>query len=430
LNRPAPRAKMHRIMLLSLTLLIGATAAPLGGAPQDAAPRSARVAADGATVRAFFDAKSPAVAELPAGTPLRVVEVREPWARVQAPGGFDVWVHGDYVTWSGSDGKIARANVNARPLPTTEPPSLPVGRFEAGDAVVRVGHEGAWFRVRAPEHVGAWVPLERLTLLDFEPEGWNEEWKRAASARAPVREEPPAPAPKPAPAPAAVAGIPAPAGAAPAAAPATPAAAAAAAAERPHAFPAAQVAKEPSRWLALAHTDLGALRADLTAGFERWDGPRVEELETAFTTVLWHGSLTADLESARQGLASLDALRRSYGAWLAGQERNARESAGAAAAQPWAARLEALARAWGGDGAGGALLTGWVERRPGTDPSLPFAISRNGHAAVVNDFEGRNRLAEFAGREVVVRGTWRAAPELPGGRVLAIAEVRVLTTGR
>lgn len=409
-------------MLIALTLMVLAADAPPLCVAQDAAPRSARVAADGATVRAFFDAKSTALAELAAGTPLLVVEVREPWARVQVPGGLDVWVHGDYVAWSGSDGKIARANVNARPLPSTEPPSLPVGRFAAGAAVVRVGHEGEWFRVRAPEALGAWVPLERIALLGAEPADWNEEWKRAAQARAPVREEPPAPVP-PAPAPAS-GDAPAPAGGAPEPAAAQPAAAPAH--DRPRAFPPAQIAKEPSRWLALAHQDLAALRDALATGFEGWNAPRVEELETAFATVLWHGSLAADLESARQGIASLDALRRSYGAWLAAQERTARDAGATAAAAEWSARLEALAHAGGSDGEGGGLLAGWVERRTDADGATVYAVARNGRAVVVKDLETRWKFSEFAGREVVVRGAWRQDPERPGSKWLAVSELRVL----
>jgi len=411
-------------MLLSLTLMACATLAlPL--TPQEAETRCAHVTADGATARAFFDLKSPAVAELPAGAPVRVVEVREPWARVQVPGGLDVWVHGDYVQWTGSDGKLTRANVNARPLPSTEPPSTPLGRFAAGDAVIRVGHDKDWFCVRAPERIGAWIPLERLQLLDAEPAGWNEEWKRAVTARAPVREEPPAPQPVPAVEP--ESGDPA-AGGNEAGAPTAQPAAAEPAAARPRAFPPAQVAKDPTRWLSLAHQDLAAMRAALAVGFEGWTGARAEELETTFATVLWHGSTPTDLESSRHGLASLDALRRSYGAWLAAGERSARDSGDGVAAQIWSTRLDVLARSWGSDGEGGGLLTGWVEARPGVHQNLPYAIARNGQSAVVHDFDDRWHFADFAGREVVVRGIWRDDPELPGGRLLAVSEVRLLPT--
>ena len=419
-------------MLLSLTLTASVLAASFL-APQDSATRCARAAADGTTLRAFFDADSPVVAELTAGTPLLVVEVREPWARVQVPGGLEVWVHGEYLSWKGSDGTLTRANVNARPLPNTEPPSTPLGRFVAGDAVVRVGRLGEWFRVRAPERISAWGPLASLTLLSEPPANWNEEWKRAAEARPAVREEPPAPTPVPA-AEQKTGGGDSPvgkesgAGGAVAEPTEGAAAAAAAAAARPRAFPPAQIAKDPARWLSLAHQELAALRTALAAGFEGGSDGRVAELETTFATVLWHGSAAADLASARQGLASVDALRRSYGAWLAAGERRARAANDAAATAIWVERLDTLARSWGSDGEGGGLLTGWVEARPGVHQNLPYLVVRNGQSAVVHDFEDRWHFADFAGREVVVRGAWRADAELPGGRLFAVSEVRLLPT--
>lgn len=393
-------------------------------APQETEARCARVVPAGGVVRAFFDADSPEVLAAPAALPLRVVEIREPWARVQAPGGFDVWVHGDYLKWSGADGEVTRANVNARPLPSTEPPSTPLGRLSAGDRVVRVGHEGAWFRVRAPEGVGGWIRLTELELLESAPADWDAAWAEAARARAPAREEPPAPAPAPPPEPKPE---PAPAGGEPAASGARagvsrpePAAA------RVSAFPPAQVAKEPARWLSLAHQDLAEFRGLLAAGFERWDAPRAADLETAFTTVLWHGTQPNDLESARHGLASLDALSRSYGAWIAAGERRARDAGDAVASRDWEARAAALARAGGEDGEGGALFCGWAELRPGAPRGATHQLTRNGRSVVAHDYDGRWKLSDFAGREVVVRGAWREDPSVPGGRVIAISEARLL----
>ncbi len=296
---------------------------------------------------------------------------------------------------------------------------------------MRVGHEGEWFQVRAPERLGAWVPLESLIILCAEPTGWAEEWKSAATARAPRREEPPAPNPPPTPVPVPPSQEPTPAVGTDA--PATAAGAAASVATpaaKPHNYPPAQVAKDPARWLTLAHQDLAAYRAGLTASFDGWSDPRAEEFETTFSTVLWHGTLAADLESARRGLASLDALRRSYGAWLASEEHRARVSGDTGAAARWAVRQEALARSWGSDGEGGALLIGWVEVRQGAQTTRPFALTRNGQSAIVHDFEDRWQLSDFVGRELVARGTWRAEVGAPGGRVLAVSELRVLPSRR
>jgi SH3-like domain-containing protein len=411
-------------MLEVLLLLV--PSAPAGLAAQDPAPRAAHVKSERVELRAFFDSRSPAVADLAQGAPLRVIEVKLPWARVQVPGGLDLWVHRDFVAWRGADGTITSANVNARPLPQAEPPSAPLGRFEKGEAVVRVGSQGEWFRVRAPERIAAWVPVDALEILAAEPSGWSEAWSRAAVARAAARDEPPpapAPAPSPAPQPAPVPEPP------PAAAEKkdAPAVAAPAAAHRgTRTFPPAQVAKDPARWLHLAQQDLADYRSALVASFDAWSDARAAELESAFTNVLWHGALTADLDGARRGLTGLDALRRSTADWLELEQKRFRAAGDAESAERLAVRARTLTRGWGEDGEGGALLTGWVEMRSGAGPRLPYSIVRNGMLAAAHDATGRWDLSEYAGREIVARGSWRDDPQAPGGRVLALTEVRLL----
>lgn len=419
-------------MLAALTLaFLHPAPAP---AVQDAAPRAARVSAARTQVRAFFDARSPVVAELQQGHPLLVLEVKTPWAKVQAPGGFDAWIHKDFVTWSGADGTVTSRNVNLRPLPSTDASSTPLGRLDKGDAVLRLGREGDWFRVRAPERFTAWAPLAELEILPHEPASWSEDWKKAATARAPVPEVPPAPQPEaarvetpPAPAPSTRPQTPS-AEAKPASAPAgaaTPSGGTASTASGQRAFPAAQIAKDPSRWLALAHQDLAAFRATLAGAYDGWSDARAAELEAAFTLVLWHGSLAADLDGARRGLSGLDALRRSYADWLEDQRRRQEEAKQSLSVEVYQRKLAALDLTWGDDGAGGAMVTGWLEKS-GKGPR-PYAIARGGRTASVHDFLGRwGDLSEYAGRELVVRGTWREDADAPGGRVLSITELRVL----
>jgi len=427
--------------------MIAALALCLAPAPalpaQESAPRPARTSAERVEARAFFDARSPVVASFASGTPLRVLEVKTPWARVQAPGGFDLWVHGDFVKWQGSDGTISSGRVNARPLPSDNgQTSAPLGRFDQGDAVIRTGHEGAWFRVRAPERISAWVKLEEIEILGSQPEGWDESWSKAAAARAPVREEPPAPLPQPAPAAttggatvgatggaavgAAGAGA---AGPAPAAAKDKPAAAPAAAKRAEGSFPAAQIAKEPARWLDLAQRDLAAFRAELLNSYDAWQDLRAQELEAAFSNVLWHGSLTADLDGARRGLSGLDALRRSYADWLTGQRNRSAQAGDTLSAAHLDGRIASLQKSWGCEAGGAALLAGWVEFRPAVNENRPYAVVRSGEAFLVHDFSDRWHLADFAGREIVVRGTWQEDEKAPGKRVLAITELRVLSEG-
>lgn len=413
-------------MIAALALLL-VPAAPL--AQQDSAPRPARVAVARLEAHAFFDARSPVVATFEQGVPLRVLEVKTPWARVQAPGGFELWVHGEFVSWKGADGVITAGNVNARPLPSSDPPSSPLGRFDKGDAVVRTGHDGSWIRVRAPERISAWVKVDEIEILGSQPAGWEAAWSAAAAARAPVREEPPAPVPVPEPS------TQNPAPPQPAAGTATPttprpqpdATASPAAAKRDAgSFPAAQIAKEPSRWLVLAHRELAVFRSQLADSYNSWQDARAQDLEAAFTNVLWHGTVAADLDGARRGLSGLDALRRSYADWLTSQRAQSAQAGDPAAAARIGGRLATLQSGWGSDGEGAALLYGWVEFRPNVNENRPYAVVRSGEAILVHDFTDRWHFADYAGREVVVRGAWREEEGAPGNRVLAVTELRVL----
>jgi hypothetical protein len=411
-------------MIAALALCL----APLPELPaQESAPRPARVAAAQLDAHAFFDARSPVVASFTNGTPLRVLEVKTPWARVQAPGGFDLWVHGEFVSWKGSDGTITAGRVNARPLPSdNSQTSAPLGRFDKGDAVVRTGHEGAWIKVRAPERISAWVKLEEIEILGSQPEGWEDSWNQAAAARAPVREDLPVPQPVPEP--------PQPApnnagtGPAPAAAAVVPAVTAAPAAAKREvgSFPAAQIAKEPTRWLELAQRDLNIFRSALADSYGNWQDARAQELEAAFSNVLWHGTQPADLDGARRSLSGLDALRRSYGDWLATQHARSSQAGDTVSVATITARQTALHNGWGTELDGAALLCGWVEFRPAVNANRPFAVVRGGEAFLVHDFTDRWHLADYAGREIVVRGEWRVEEGAPEKRVLAITELRVL----
>lgn len=158
--------------------------APLSS-PQEAEPGYAYASQEETKIHAFFRDDSPVVALLEIATPLRVVEVRTPWALVRVPGGIECWVHGDYVT-IGDDGLTGIVNaerVRARPLPSTGADSYPIGMFRRDNQVMVLEIADGWMRVVAPETLAAWVRLDAIEQIEEVPEGWDASWDSAIVGR-------------------------------------------------------------------------------------------------------------------------------------------------------------------------------------------------------------------------------------------------------
>ncbi len=421
--------RSFRPALLTCVLLAAPAAAQAPATGPEPGP--AFVGGDGALVHAFYDARSPVVAELEADWPVEVVEVLAPWARVQVPGGLDVWVHGDYLEVG--DDVVARVTaraVRARPLPSTGPESPPLGTLKRDERVVLVGREGDWWQVRAPERIGGWVELETLEFPadGRRPPDWERRWEETAKARPPKELPPVPPVPEPTPEPTPT--------------PEPPETGdeddpleelletlpAFADEEEParRAFPSEEIALDPLLWVGFAAKALEEYRDELAADFTRWDERRTIALEAAFADVLWYAANPRILDRARRGLAGVDALRRSYGAWLAGEERRLRGIGEDESADAMAARLRRLDRTWGLTPDGEALVVGWVEARPGVHESWPYEVVRNGMRARAQDPRGGVHLGDFVGQEVVIRGRWRDRDDAPGGRVLLVEDIKAL----
>ncbi|MDP6128295.1 MAG: SH3 domain-containing protein, partial [Planctomycetota bacterium] len=149
--------------------------------PQEEAPSFlyAQVGEHAATVRSFCHSETPVLTDLLPDTPIRVVAQRQPWSRIQVPGGFEVWVYGEFVDREGDVGTLNATHVRARPLPATSAKSYPVGQFLKGDRVYILEEKEKWLRVRAPENLGAWVLSESIVLLDKAPANWDALWLEA-----------------------------------------------------------------------------------------------------------------------------------------------------------------------------------------------------------------------------------------------------------
>ncbi|RMH04107.1 MAG: hypothetical protein D6702_04050 [Planctomycetota bacterium] len=358
---------MFTLLALSLPALLPAQE-PAAAPPVEAA----RIAAEKGVIRSFHHPSMPVVAELPAGTPVRITARREPWARVQVPGGLVVWVYGTYVERRGARGVLTTDHVRARPLPSTGPESYPVGQFAKGDEVAILGEKGDWLQVRAPERLGGWIRLADLEVLGAEPSGWADQWAAARrTLLAPVAAEAAAPAPEPD---------------------------------------------------AAALDQAEAKLARLAAG--PWDSALADEVEAVLGAVLWSSDDVVRVDRARIGLDRLETLRAAAALAEKVEAEKMKHAREAVAAEAAAARLES-GPAQPKAPADRFTLIGWLEYRPRVYSAAPWVIVAGGREQPVLALEGRYRLQEFADREVAVRGRYRPSSR-PGLKVLEIERLRVL----
>jgi hypothetical protein len=113
------------------------------------------------------------------GTPIKIVDQRQQWARVQIPNPLNVWVYGQYVNQKGDAAYIQGKGVRARSMPSTTSSSAVLGRLEDNTQVTVVSKEGEWIRVGVREMVTAWILLEQVQVLDQITDDWRERWATA-----------------------------------------------------------------------------------------------------------------------------------------------------------------------------------------------------------------------------------------------------------
>ncbi len=159
---------------------MAAIAVPAPAEAQDARAKLRYVVAGegGARARNLYDAQGVAVLDAPAGTVLAVHGKRAGWLDVEAPGGFQVWVYGEYVRAGKRAGQvsISGSNVRMRPLPSSGPESLPLRQhLSVGDQLRLIRRNDParalsedWVQVWSPPGARAWVREAETTPL---PEG-------------------------------------------------------------------------------------------------------------------------------------------------------------------------------------------------------------------------------------------------------------------
>lgn len=430
---------------------------PQSGA-QEAELQSARVKkGQSAQIRPFFDRKTPMMLELPEGSLLQVVRQEVPWSEVRIPGGLEVWVHGDYVTWKEGLVYPKTSRLRARPLPSTSGNSHPVGKLATDWGMTVLDRKDAWLKVLAPEELSAWVLTEQIAVDAKLPIGWNASWNAEASKRRKAVLATAVPVEVPVD-PAAEAGTVAPAGtpgkppvdpgtglAKPATSPIkTPGDAPAAASEgagKPAAGVAAEAAAprsavldaavglellktDPALAVITARKNLDAHALEVTEQLEMFAPAVLENCEMIFSAVLLKSKDQILLTDARQGLTRSDALRKFHTSAMTARARREEVKQGLPAGS-----LVKPEKKGPLSGVGNATWVGHLVHKPHQYPDTPFVVVRGDREVLVHSFDGRFYLRDFLGREVVVRGAWRKTGKTgkeDAKGVVSLEEIRVL----
>jgi hypothetical protein len=67
-----------------------------------------------------------------------------------------------------------------------------------------------------------------------------------------------------------------------------------------------------------------------------------------------------------------------------------------------------------------------MEYRPHLHSRAPFVVTRGSRAITTRSYDGRYFLKDVVGKEVVIEGIWRTDADVPGERILAVTQLRVL----
>jgi hypothetical protein len=181
------RLLLHLVLLPLAAVFSAASPAPAQDAPQGL--RYLQVGERGAQARNLYDKSGLAVGELAKGTILAVHAERGEWLQVEVPGGFAVWVFGQYVKPTSQPGvlEVTGNEVRQRPLPSSGDNAYPLSpNLARGERVTLVRRndpslplERDWVQIYSPPGVRAWVPKADTQALPAGSDG-AELWAAAA----------------------------------------------------------------------------------------------------------------------------------------------------------------------------------------------------------------------------------------------------------
>jgi hypothetical protein len=144
-------------------------ASPAAGTTKEKAKylRYMRVGKDGGSARNLGDSNGVSVGKLSAGTLVAVYEEHGDWLECEVPGGFEIWVYGQYIKPSSEAGvlEISGSDVRARPLASSGPESYPLQpNLSRGERVRLIARNDSgkplaedWIKVYSPPGVRGFV---------------------------------------------------------------------------------------------------------------------------------------------------------------------------------------------------------------------------------------------------------------------------------
>lgn len=190
--------------LVAVVSMFTGLEARAGGAPeprQDGQEllRYVRVGTGGAKVQNLNDPQAETLLELPAGSVLAVHSERANWMNVEVPGGFKVWVWGEFLEPTEEFGvlKVTASDLRMRPLPSSGIESYPIEqRLGRGQKLRMIGRKDEslpmardWVQVWSPPGARAWVRADATTALAAGDNGsalWAAAIASALDARKPA----------------------------------------------------------------------------------------------------------------------------------------------------------------------------------------------------------------------------------------------------
>jgi len=199
------RTSLRHLLVAALVLSPASLAARPSAAPQQSQDllTYVRAGADGAKAYNLADAQACSVLDVPAETVLAVHAERAGWLDVEAPGGFRVWVWGEYLEPAATSGRVRVTgnDVRMRPLPSSGIESYALAqKLGRNQELVLIGRKDEskpmasdWVQVWSPPGARAWVRKADTTPLKAGESGaklWGAAVETTLAARKPVAVEP------------------------------------------------------------------------------------------------------------------------------------------------------------------------------------------------------------------------------------------------
>lgn len=142
--------------------------------------RAAEVSVDQLELRSGPGSQSPVLQTLRQGTPVKIVEARGSWGRVEIPGQVRLWVFGDYVQGA-PEGRITANKVRLRNRPTTGENSKVVAHLNKGDSVTVHTSTGDWKQISSRKATPAWVRLSGVSEQNPVTQDWLDNFNALAN---------------------------------------------------------------------------------------------------------------------------------------------------------------------------------------------------------------------------------------------------------